>query len=148
MNVLRTRHPGVLALLAGGAIAVLLPSSAAIALQSNPQTFSVSVGSGATLLARGAAVEVPVLYSCPAGGQAFLDLTVSQRAGSRVTTGTSSTQLSCTGTEQTTRVTVAATAGGRSFKHGAAVAQAGLFACGGAYVCGTVRDAREITIRR
>lgn len=148
MKVPRSRHPSVLALLVGAAVAVLLPASTAIALHSGPQAMAVTVQSPATLLARGAALEVSVAYSCPSGGSGFLDLTVTQRSGSEIVSGWDSRQVSCTGSTEVVRIVVTPRTGGRAFKKAPVVVEAELFSCGGAYVCGSVTDSREIDVTR
>jgi hypothetical protein len=146
MRRIRTRHPAALALLVGGALAALVPVGAAVALDSPPQGAGIQVQSPADLLARGAAVSVPVSYQCAAGDQEIeISVEVVQRSGSGTTSGYGSRTAPCTGGQQSTSVTV--TAGDRVFKKGLAVASADAFTCGFGF-CGTISDSREITIPR
>ena len=75
MRRLRTRHPAALALLVCGVLAALVPVGTAVALDSPPQTVGIQVQSPADLLARGAAVSVPVTYQCAPGDQS-IDISV------------------------------------------------------------------------
>ena len=146
MNRIRTRHPAALALLVGGAIAVLVPVGTAVALDSPPQGAGIQVESPADLLARGAGVAVPITYQCAAGDQEIdISVEVVQRSGSGTTYAYGSRTAPCTGGLQSTTVTV--TAGDRVFKKGTAVASAGAFTCGFGF-CGTISDSREISISR
>jgi hypothetical protein len=139
MNRIRTRHPAALALLVGGAMAALVPVGAAVALDSPPQ------GAG-ILLARGAAVSVPVTYQCATGDQQIeISVEVVQRSGNGTIYGYGSRTAPCSGGQQSTTVTV--TAGDRVFKKGTAVASADAFTCGLSF-CGTISDSREISISR
>jgi hypothetical protein len=147
MNVLRTRHPAALALLAGGAIAALVPVGAAVALDSPPSsTASIEVVS-AQLVAKGAATDVTVSYICPAGGSASVSTTVTQRSGPEITSGSSFFSVPCTGSAEEAVIRVTASNGSRAFKVGTALVQTSMFACGSGF-CGSVSDSEEISIRR
>ena len=146
MRSLRARHPAVLALLAGGAVAALVPASAAVAFQSPPTgSTSVEVQSPAALVARGAGVAVTVTYRCPAGQDASLSVFLTQRSGSETISASGGREVECTGEEEETTVVV--TADGRVFKKGTAVGRADLFTCGFSF-CGTMTDSKEVTITR
>ena len=146
MRRIRTRHPAALALLVGGAMAALVPVGAAVAQDSLPEGAGIEVGSPADLLARGAAVSVPVTYQCAPGAQSIeIYVEVVQRSGVGTASGSGSRIAPCSGELQSTAVTV--TAGERVFKKGLAVATASGFTCGGSF-CGTISDSREISISR
>ena len=146
MNRLRTRHPAALALLVGGAMAALVPVGSAVAVDSPPLGAGIQVQSPAALLARGAAVSVPVTYQCAPGDQSIdIFLRVVQRAGSETISGFGSRTVPCTGGVQSTTVTVVTES--RVFKKGTAVASAEAFTCGFSF-CGTITDSREIAITR
>ena len=149
MNRLRTRHPAALALLVGGALAALVPVGTAVALDSPPDAMPfVEVHSPAALLARGAAVSVPVSYQCAAGEQRIeISVRVVQRSGSETTSGHGSANLPCDGSGSPQEATVTVVADGRVFKKGPAVASASAFTCGVDF-CGTIADTREISISR
>lgn len=110
-------------------------------------TATVSIRPQATLLARGAAVRVPVRYSC-SPDTVFVDLSVqvSQRVGGgRLAQGFGFTSsLLCDGQVHTVRVNVQGS-GDNAFRRGVAFAQATLFACD-EFACTQVSASREITI--
>jgi len=93
----------------------------------SPTVTSVEVGDEATLVARGAAVQVPIEVTCPAGTTAFVSVRVTQRAGSRIASGFGNTSFVCTGGSQIVDVTVTAQGSGQAFKKGSAVAEASVF---------------------
>lgn len=130
----------------GGALAFAVPALPAVGQISPPAVFSVEVGDEATLVARGAAVLVPVEIRCPAGSTGFLSVRVTQRAGSRIASGSGSTSdFVCTGATQTVEVLVPAQ--GQAFKKGPAVAEASLFVCG-PFFCEQATDIENIEISR
>ena len=130
----------------GGGLALAVPALPAVGQISPPAVFSVEVGDEATLVARGAAVLVPVEIRCPAGSTGFLSVRVTQRVGSRIASGSGSTSdFVCTGATQTVEVLVPAQ--GQAFKKGPAVAEASLFACG-PFFCGPANDIENIEISR
>lgn len=131
----------------GGGLAILGPALPAVGFHSPPEVISVEVGDEATLVARGAAVSVPVEITCPAGATGFLSVNVTQRAGSRIASGTGgSNDFVCTGATQTVDVLV--TAQGQAFKRGGAVAQAYLSVCQDFFFCTSVSDSENIQISR
>lgn len=130
----------------GGGMALALPVLPAVGQISPPSTVAVEVTDQATLVARGAAVLVPVEVVCPAGSFAYLSTTVNQRAGSRIATGAASTSdFACTGATQIVNVLVYAQ--GQAFKQGTAVADAYLSVYNG-YFGQTVTDNEIIQIAR
>jgi hypothetical protein len=129
----------------GAGLAVAAPTLPAVGQISPPSVMSVEVGDEATLEARGAAVVVPVEVRCPAGSTGFLNVQVTQRAGSRIASGTGSTSdFVCTGATQTVNVLVPAQ--GQAFKKGPAVAAASLFICD--FLCESASDTENIAIVR
>ncbi len=130
----------------GGGLAFAVPVLPAVGQISPPAVLSVEVGDQATLVARGAAVSVPVEVRCPAGSTGFLSVRVTQRAGSRIASGSGSTNdFVCTGATQAVEVLVPAQ--GQAFKKGQAVAEASLFVCGPMF-CGSVNDTENIELVR
>jgi hypothetical protein len=130
----------------GGGLAFAVPVLPAVGQVSPPAVVSVEVGDEASLVARGAAVLVPVEIRCPAGSTGFLSVRVTQRAGSRIASGVGSTSdFVCTGATQTVEVLVPAQ--DQAFKKGAAIADASLFVCGPTF-CGSVSDTENIEIVR
>ena len=134
------------AIAVGGGLAFAIPALPAVGQVSPPSVLSVEVGDEATLVARGAAVLVPVEIRCPAGSTGFLSVRVTQRAGSRIASGSGgTTDFVCTGATQTVDVLVHAQ--GQAFKKGPAVAEASLSVCGG-FFCEFVTDTENIDIAR
>ena len=130
----------------GGGLALAIPVLPAVGQISPPSVLSVEVGDEATLVARGAGVLVPIEVRCPAGGTGFLSVRVTQRAGSRIASGSGSTSdFVCTGATQTVEVLVHAQ--GQAFKRGPAVAEASLFVCS-EFFCEQVTDTENIEIVR
>jgi hypothetical protein len=106
----------------------------------------VQVDSPARILARGAAVEVPLEVTCNATGTAEVRVTVTQHSGSGATQGFGSTQVGCTGAGQRVAVVVQVF-GAKAFKKGTAVASAEIFGCN-RVTCGTETDTEVIDIQR
>jgi hypothetical protein len=141
--VRRIRTWVVLALVGAAVIAFLGPMSTAVGFFSRGFSLDAKPSSPAKLLAKGAAVTEPVLVTCT-GRFAYLTLTITERNGSTVASGTASNvPVPCNGGIQTMNVTVAA-AGGRVFKKGTANADVDIFGCGS--VCGEERSSALITI--
>jgi hypothetical protein len=108
------------------ATAALTPTAVA----QEPPTLTATL-TGATLVAKGAAVDVAVTYSCASDTtSATIGVELTQRVGgNRLATGTGSTSgLVCDGAEHTTTVRVVAE-GGIAFKKGDAVAEGTTVAC-------------------
>lgn len=136
---------GAAALAASGGFAVLGSGSPAAAYSSPPLFLSVSVQSPATLVAKGAAVQVPVKLSCSSGGQAYLTVVVTERVGRKTASGSGSVQVGCTDSTETVLVTVTSQ-NGVSFGKGSALAQADLSECT-YYTCGSEQDTETIQIK-
>ena len=135
------------AIVVGAGLAVGVPVMPAVGQISPPTVISVEIQDEATLVARGAAVLVPVEVICPAGSTfRVLSAQVTQRAGSRIASGFGSTSdFVCTGTTQVVNVLVPAQ--DVAFKKGEAIAQASLFVCDG-FTCQSVTDTENIEIVR
>ena len=144
---LRTRAAVVVAILAGAVLALSVTSGPAVAFFSGGLFLDVQVNSPATLVARGATVDVPLEVTCNAPDGAFVFVTVTQRSGSGVAAGSTSTSVGCTGSGQQILVRVSPTSGGKTFKQGTAVVTAQAFACR-ANVCGSETDSETVTIQR
>jgi hypothetical protein len=111
----------------GTALATAALTTPAVAQE--PPTITASLTGAATLVAKGAAVDVEVAYSCsPDATSASIAVQLTQRVSSgQLATGsgfasTSTGGLVCDGAEHTTTVRVVAE-GGLAFKKGAAVAE-------------------------
>jgi hypothetical protein len=117
----------LLVLALGTALATAL---APPAVAQEPPTLTVSL-TGATLVAKGAAVDVELVYSCsPDTTSVSIRIDLTQRvSGGRLATGTGfARDLVCDGAEHTTTVRVIAE-GDLAFKKGDAVAEVGFVIC-------------------
>jgi hypothetical protein len=119
---------GAAALAAGGGFAVLSSSSPAVAYSSPPVFLDISIGSPAHLVAKGAAVQVPVTTSCTTPDQyAYVSVSVTERVGGKKTaTGTQNFTVPCVGSRQTTLVTISSN-NGVAFAKGTAFASGSIF---------------------
>ena len=137
------RLGAALALGAGATLAI--PALPAVGTHSAVTPHTIEILGPATLVARGAAVAVPVEITCPSGSTAFVTVGVTERRGNRVATGSGGTQVQCTGSAQTLNVVV--TAGQGAFKKGTALAEASLSACDPDFgPCVNATDVEEISI--
>lgn len=120
---------GAAALAAGTGFALGGSASPAVAYSSPPVFLDISIGSPAHLVAKGAAVQVPVTTSCTTpDGSAYVSVTITERVGGKKTaTGTQNFSVSCVGSRQTNLVTI-------SSDNGVA------FAKGTAYVSGFIES--------
>ena len=133
------------ALAAGGIFAFVSPAQPAVAFFSGGLFLDAVPQSPATLVAKGAAVDVPVQVTCNAS---FADLRVqvTERVGKDTASGFGYTQVACTGAHQTLLVRVTAFEG-KAFTKGTALATADIFGCGNV-TCGEETGSATITIRR
>ena len=135
----------VLLVLAGA----LVVGSALPALAQQAPTGTIHIRQQATLVARGAAIRLPIRYSCsPDALFADLNVQVTQRVGgNRLAQGFAGTDdLVCDGQVHTVVLTVTAS-GDNAFRRGEAFAQASLFFCNESD-CTELRTSRVITIVR
>lgn len=135
---------GATALLAGAGVALFSPSSPAVAYSSPPLFLDVSIQSPAHLVAKGAAVAVPVTTICSGTTQAYLQVQVTERVGKKVASGSKYVTVGCTGSRQQTIVTVPSTSG-TVFSKGSAYAVAYLDGCA-YYFCGEENNNATIKI--
>jgi hypothetical protein len=146
MNNHRTKAAVIGGALAGGVtLALLSPSSPALAFDSGGLHLDVTVQSPATLVARGAAVDVPVDVNCNAQ-YASLDLQLIERVGSRIASGYGYVSVACTGSPQRLLVRIVAS-GDRAFSRGTALATANLGGCSPT-ICGSERSSVTIKITK
>jgi hypothetical protein len=134
------------AVTAGGVAAMLSPASPAVAFFSPPLFLDVQVESPARLVARGAAVEVPLEVTCTSEEPAFVDVSVTQRVGNKIARGFGNARVGCTRQGQQIRVTVTAFSS-NAFRTGTAFAEATIFGCAPTF-CGSESDAETIEIQR
>jgi hypothetical protein len=148
---MKTKHrtkvaAAVVAIVAGALLALYATTGPAIAFFSGGLFLDVQVESPASLVAKGAAVDVPLEVTCNAIGTAFVDANVTQKAGSGVAQGFGSAEIGCTGSGQQITIRVLAS-GGKTFKQGVAVATAQIFGCNNT-TCGSESDSETIDIKR
>jgi len=148
MRAVRTRAvASTAAVLLGLLLALFSTSGPAVAFFSGGLFLEVEIEDSATLVARGAAVDVPVEVTCNATGTVFLRVTVTQRSGGGVASGTGFAEVACSGAGQTVIVRVSASPSGRAFKQGTAVVTAEIFGCRPT-ICGQETDTETVTLRR
>jgi hypothetical protein len=133
------------AILAGASFTLFAPAGPAVAFSSGGLFLDVQVES-ATLVSRGAAVDVTLEVTCnsPFGADVFV--TVTQRSGSGVAQGFGSETVGCTGSGEQVVIRVQAF-GAKTFKQGTAVASAEIFGCNNV-TCGSETDSEVIDIKR
>jgi hypothetical protein len=145
MNNNRTKAAVIGGALVGGvALALLSPAAPALAFDSGGLYLAVAVQSPATLVARGAAVDVPIDVTCNSPYYVYLSAQVTERVGSRIASGDNYVQLACTGSPQRVLMRVVANSG-KPFTRGTAVASANLNGCN-ATICGNESDSAIIRI--
>jgi hypothetical protein len=137
----------VVAIVAGGVLALFVSGGPAVAFFSGGLFLDVQVESPASLVARGAAVDVPLEVTCNASPSADVFVTVTQKSGSGVAQGSSFTSVGCTGSGQQIRVRVQVSGFGKTFKQGTAVASAEIFGCR-PNICGSETDSEVIAIQK
>ena len=128
MNINKVKAGVIGAALVGGSALVLLsPSSPALAYYSGGLHLDVTPLSPASLISRGAALDVPVDVDCNAS-YAEVYLRVTERVGSQTAVGATYQQVACTGGHQ--RILMRVPAGsGKAFAKGTAVATAEIWGC-------------------
>jgi hypothetical protein len=135
-----------LAIAGGAAAAAVGPASPALGFFSPPLLLEIQVNSPATLVAKGAGVNVIVRIECSGARTAFVNVSLTQRAGSAIATGSGSTEVGCTNANQTVLVLVTAQPG-KAFKKGTAIADGVISACTPSFsVCGSEQDQRTIAL--
>jgi hypothetical protein len=136
----------VVAIVLGSVLALFATTGPAVAFFSGGLFLDVQVESPAHLVARGAAVDVPLEVTCNATGSVDVFVSVSQKAGSGVAQGFGSTRVGCTGSGEQITVRVTAS-GGKTFKQGSAVANAEIFGCNNV-TCGSETDSEVIQVQK
>lgn len=132
---------------AGGTLAALGPASPAVAFFSPPLFLDVAVDSPATLVARGAAVDVPVEVTCTSN-QASVVVTLTEAVGGHaVATGSGFATVGCTNARE--RILVTVTAVDTPFRKGTAFAAASVNGCTDDFsFCGTEQGSATIGLHR
>ena len=148
MRSVRTRAvAAAVAVLTGLTLALFSTSAPAVAFFSGGLFLEVEIEESATLVARGAAVDVPLEITCNATGTVSLFVTVTQRVGGGIASGSGFADVACSGAGQRVIVRVTASPSGRSFKQGTAVVEAEIFGCR-PDVCGLETDTETVTLQR
>jgi hypothetical protein len=146
MKANRTKAVVVGTVLAGGAaVAVLGSSTPAVAYFSGGLHVDVTPLSPATLVARGAAVDVPVDVDCNASF-ADLHLVVTERVGGQTATGQTDVSVACNGGHQRLLVRVPASSS-KPFSKGQAVVSAEIYGCNTS-MCGQEQNSVTIQITK
>ena len=146
MRTKRTRvATAVVAILLGGLLTLFATSGPAVGFFSAGLFLDVQVES-ATLVSRGAAVDVTLEVTCnsPFGADVFV--TVTQRSGSGVAQGFGFEEVGCTGSGEQVVIRVQAS-GGKAFKQGTAVVSAEIFGCNNV-TCGSETDSEVIQLQK
>jgi hypothetical protein len=130
------------------ATAMLIPSTPAVAFSSGGLVLDIVVQTPAHLVANGAAIAVPIDYTC--FGTSFpptVVVSVTEHVGNGIASGNANlSNTNCTGEIQSITVDVAASPGGKAFAKGNAFAAGSIFGCGS--TCGQENDNVTIAIRR
>lgn len=132
-----------LAVTAGAAVAALVgPAGPALGFFSPPLLLEIHVNTPATLVAKGAAADVSIQIQCAGARTAFVDVNLTERAGSAIASGFGSTEIACT--NQTVHLIVTAQSG-KAFKKGIAFASGFISACAPRF-CGSEQDQHTIEL--
>jgi hypothetical protein len=112
------------------ALAGALACAPVLSAVAQPTSATAELGQTATLVARGAVIEVPVIYSCsPDTAFGFLDIVVTERVqGNRIAQGEGVTAtLTCDGAQHTALITVRS--GNFAFHQGTGFVQGSFQVC-------------------
>jgi hypothetical protein len=130
------------------AATMLIPASPAVAFSSGGLVLDVVVQSPAHLIAKGAAVGLPIEYTCSGTSNASVNVTVTERVGGNIATGGGNlSSTTCTGEIQSATINVTASPGGKAFTKGVAFANADIFGCTSSFLCGDGNNNLTITIK-
>jgi hypothetical protein len=146
MQTNNTKVAVIGAALAGAVAVALATASPALAFLSGGLHLEAAAQSPATLLARGAALDVPVSVDCNATQPVFVNVSVTQRVGSQIATGSGFAQVGCTGGQQDIIIHVTANAG-KAFAKRDAVATADISGCNET-TCGSESTTTTIQVNK
>ena len=135
------------ALLAAGSFTLFASAGPAVAFSSGGLFLDVQVEEPPHLVARGAAVDVPLEITCNARGTVDVYVTVTQRVSKGVASGFGYAGFACTGSGQDVTVRVTASPSGKAFIRGNAVIEAEVFGCRPS-ICGSETDSETVRLRR
>jgi hypothetical protein len=129
------------------AVGLALTVAPALPASAEEPASSAEFGAAATLVAKGAAVTVPVNYTCSDAAFADMYLRLTQRVGNSVAWGEQwANNLTCDGIQHPIEVTFRPS-GTVPFKRGVAYAEAAFTVCGQFSCAPTVRISKEIWVR-
>jgi len=153
MKAGRTWVGGAVALVAGSALVMAVPGGVAVGDHSPPSPIQVEdIVSPAFLEARGAAVILTVVVSCPEAPESQstgnLSVQVTQRVGNKLAYGNEFTHVPCTGEPEQVTLQVSAGAGGAPFKRGDAAVLASLSVCSSVYCGPSITEFETIEVSR
>jgi hypothetical protein len=113
--------------------------------QSSPPSSPVILGTSAHIIARGAAAKPFALVVCQPGDFAQLSISLSEKSGGGIASGTGYTDtIPCSGQIQTISVPVMAF--GKPFVKGVAFGQATFVDCG-RFFCGETTVSHKVTLK-
>lgn len=110
-------------LLAAAAVAALAPIPSALAYISPPLVLLADTQGTGKLVAKGAAVDVPITYSCSGPQSMDVSLQLTEAVGRRTAVGYANASLPCNGQNISTVLRVSAQPGSASFGNGTASAR-------------------------
>ncbi len=136
---------GAMALVVGGGIATAVGVLPALG-QSSPPSSPVILGPTAQIVAKGAGAYPFAYVACTPGSYASLTISLSEKSGKGIASGSGSTDVTCNGEIETITVPVSAT--GKPFVKGSAFGEATFFSCGPIF-CGqtTVSGTVKMTVK-
>ncbi|MBI3687177.1 MAG: hypothetical protein HY241_07530 [Actinobacteria bacterium] len=144
----KARAVAATVVLAGG-VTVLAPAAPALAYISPPLVLLGEAQSPAYLVAKGAAADVTVEYTCSADSM-YIDLQLTERVGKKIASGWGYTSVGCNATTQRTVIRVNANPYGAAFAKGTAVADTYVWGCrftGEQYFCGSDHVSQTISLK-
>lgn len=115
----------------------------AVGQYSLPST-SLIIRPAATVIDRGAAAVPSAYVVCQPGDYVSLNISLTERSGHAIASGSGSQDFNCTGQIETVTVPVAAT--DKPFVAGKAFAQASFFDCGPT-ICSQTNATRSVTLQ-
>jgi hypothetical protein len=128
------------------AAAIMVPASPAVAFSSGGLVLDIKIQSPAHLVANGAALAVPVEYTCFGTSNASLNVSVTEKVGSGVAEGGGFLDsLVCTGEIQTATITIP-TSSGKAFIKGTGFSNGEIFGCSS--FCGEQTNSATIAIQK
>lgn len=150
LHLLRTKKALAAVVVAGGAaVAALGPAGPAVAFFSPPLLLQIQDVSPATLVAKGAGVNVTLKIECAGARTAFVSVSLTESVNKKIASGSGSAQVGCTNSTQIILVEVIAQHG-KAFATGKAIADGNISACssGRNPVCGSEQDIQTIKLIR